>query len=113
MNAINEKIDAFSIGQRDFSPIEIINAIRRTIKCMSWGSHAWRTIGKTKGFRFAVQGRHHKGHVYVVLAWDDTFTLYFTTRQGRILEIKQMIYIDQLVEVIDRKVEYVPIYKNN
>ena len=67
---------------------------------------------KNKGFRFAVQGHHHKGHVYVVLAYDDTFTIYYTTLKGVIKDIQCGIYIDQLIEVIDRKVEYVPIYKN-
>ena len=70
MNTIGNKIEPFGIGCREFDAVEIINAIRRTIKCLSWGSHAWCTIEK-KAFRFAVQGRHHYGHVYVALAYDE------------------------------------------
>jgi hypothetical protein len=112
MNQKNEKIDPFKIGCREFNPVEIINHIRPLMKVWSWGAHAWRTIGN-KGFRFAVQGHHHKGHVYVCLAADDTFTIYFTSRKGTIKDIKTGIYVDMLIDCIDRYVEYIPQYKNN
>jgi hypothetical protein len=113
MNTVGTKIEPFKIGQRDFDPIEIINTLRRLQKVWSWGAHAWRTIDKTKGFRFATQGHHHKGHVYVILAWNDTFTIYFTSRQGKIKDVKTDIYIDMLVDTIDRYVEYIPEYGDN
>ena len=111
MNLVGEKIDAFKIGQREFDLKETINAIRRTQKSMTWGSHAWQTIN-SEGFRFAVQGHLHKGHVYVALDWSDTFTIYFTNRLGKIKEIKKDIYIDVLIETIDKYVEYIPAYEN-
>lgn len=109
---VNEKIDPFEIGCREFNPDEIFNAIHNTVKVWSWGAHAWRKVGN-KALRFAVQGRHFTGHVYITLAFDDTFTIYYTTMKGTIKDIQHMIYIDQLIEVIDRKVEYIPEYKNN
>jgi len=112
MNKINEIIEPFKIGERDFSPIEVINSMRKTIKCMSWGAHAWCIIDKTKGFRFAVNGHHHKGHVYIALAWNDTFRVYFTTIKGKIIDIIDNVYIDMLIDTIDRKVEYIPLYGN-
>lgn len=108
---IGEKINPF-IGCREFNPVEIINVIRRTIRSWSWGARDWRTIGN-KGFRFAVQGHHHKGHVYVSLAYNNTFTLYFTSRQGTIKEIIDNVYIDMLIDTIDKFVEYIPEYGNN
>ena len=112
MNNIGEKINVDTIGQREFDVHELFNAIARTVKSMSWGSHAWRTINST-GLRFRVQGQHHKGHVYIILGWDDTFTLYFTKVNGEILEVKENIYVDVLIETIDNFVEYIPAYGNN
>ena len=108
---IGQEIKPFEIGCRDFDQIELINAIARTIKSMSWGSHAWRTI-KNNALRFKVQGRHFKGHIYIALAWSDTFTIYFTKVNGEIIDKKENIYIDQLIDVIDKKVEYVAEYGN-
>ena len=108
-NLIGTKIEPFKIGCREFDQLELISAIRQTIKCMSWGGHAWRTI-ENKALRFAVNGHHHKGHVYISLAGNDTFTVYFTSRKGTIKEIKEDIYIDMLINCIDKFVEYIPQY---
>jgi len=109
---IGEKIKPLEVGEREFDVNELFKNIRNLVKVWSWGAHAWRTL-ESKGLRFAVQGHHHKGHVYIVLAWDDTFTIYYTTRQGKILDKQTDIYIDVLIDTIDKKVEYVSEYKNN
>jgi hypothetical protein len=103
---IGEKINPLKIGQRSFDPKELATALRRGAfwTVASWGAHAW-TFHKDKMLRFMVQGRLFCGHVYIVLGWDDTFTLYFTTSRGTIKEKMEGIYVDVLVEVIDRYVE--------
>ena len=108
---IGENIKPLEVGQREFDVNELFQAIRGLNKVWSWGAHAWRTL-ESKGLRFAVSGHHHKGHVYIVLAWDDTFTIYYTTRQGKILDKQEMIYIDMLIDTIDKKVEYIAEYGN-
>ena len=101
-----EKIDALKIGERSFDPKELLTAMRKGAfwTMASWGAHAF-SVHKDKFARFMVQGRKHYGHVYIVLGWDDTFTLYFTTLQGVIKEKVEGIYVDVLVETIDRYVE--------
>lgn len=81
----------------------------------SWGTHALKgfTIkGEPKALRFAVQGYHHKGHVYIVLNGQDLYDVYFTTRKGKIVDSKCGIYFDMLVDVIDKRVEKIPEYVN-
>ena len=108
---IGEKIDAEKVGQRSFDPIELCGALRRGAfwTVASWGAHAW-TVHKDMFLRFKVNGHHHKGHVYIVLGWDDTFTVYFTTTMGKIIDKKEGVYVDVIVEVIDKKVEYIEDY---
>ena len=108
---IGEKIDLNKIGQRDFDPRELANAMRRgaMVTVMSWGAHAWM-VNKNLWLRFMVQGHHHNGHVYIVLAWNDTFTLYFTTSRGKIVDKKEEVYVDVLVQTIDVRVEKIEAY---
>lgn len=103
---IGEKIDVLNIGQRSFDPKELLQAMRKGAfwTMASWGAHAF-AVHKDKFARFMVQGRKHYGHVYIVLGWDDTFTLYFTTLQGKIVDKMEGIYVDVLISVIDSRVE--------
>ena len=112
MNQINEKISPFEIGVREWDLNELFNHIKRLQKVWSWGAHNWRTIGQ-KALRFTVQGRLFRGHVYISLAANDTFTIYYTTNRGTIKEITTDIYIDMLIDTIDKYVEYIPDYGNN
>ena len=105
------KIEITKIGCREFDQLELVNAIRRSAKVMSWGAHAW-TKYKKLALRFKVEGNHHKGHVYIALNFMDTFDIYFTTTRGTIQKKIEGIYIDQLIDVIDKVVEYVPEYEN-
>jgi len=104
MNLVGEKIDGQTVGKRSMNPHELFNSMKKLMTVWSWGAHAW-TAHKDMFLRFKVQGRLFKGHVYITLGWDDTFTLYFTTTHGTIKEIKEGIYVDVLIETIDRIVE--------
>jgi hypothetical protein len=106
MSEVKEKIQLDKIGQRPFDTTELINALRKNAfwTVASWGAHAWM-INKDQWLRFMVNGRKHKGHVYIALGWNDTFTLYFTTSRGTIVEKMEEIYIDMLVPTIDKFVE--------
>jgi len=106
MNLIGEKIEALKVGERSFDPKELGNVLRKNAfwTVASWGAHAW-VVHKDQLLRFKVNGRKHKGHVYIILGWDDTFTLYFTTSRGTIKEKMKGVYVDVLVPTIDRYVE--------
>lgn len=100
---------------RDMSAQVTFNQLRvnyrSRVRMMSWGAHAFTSIpsdhkGSDFGLRFAVQGRNHKGHVYVFLAADDTYTVVLTTMLGKEKSVHTGIYCDELNERINQLVEY-------
>lgn len=110
---IGEIIDGNKIGQRDFNPNELVKAMRNGAfwTVASWGARGWMR-NKNLWLRFMVSGHHHNGHVYIVLGWDDTFTIYYTTSRGKIVDKREMVYVDELVQVIDNRVERIEAYKH-
>jgi hypothetical protein len=104
MNLLGEKINKLEVGQRGFDPQDLFKNIRMLNTVLCWGSNNW-SFHKDKWLKFTVQGYLFNGHVYITLGWDDTFTIYFTTSHGTIKEIKEGIYVDVLIETIDRVVE--------
>jgi len=93
----------------------LANAIRRTVKSMSWGSRSWtlrQVAGVTIGLQFRVSGHHHKGLVILTVNGADLFDIYLTKLNGEIKEKISDIYLEDLIDVIDRKVEYVSTYEN-
>lgn len=110
---IGQIIDLDKIGERDFDPVELANSLLKGAPntVASWGARAWV---KNKGLwlRFQVRGHHHSGHVYITLAWDDTFTLYFTSvKKGKIVDKISNVFVDELLQVIDKRVEWIEKYK--
>ena len=75
----------------------------------SWGFHAAMAI--ENGLAFRVQGYKHTGRVEVVYdeGWD-LFIVRTINRDGSIKEQQEGVYVDGLVEVIDRMVERTPDY---
>lgn len=108
---IDDKINIDEVGQRPFNPAELALNMQKYghPKTWSWGARAWK-VHKDMFLRFMVSGHHHKGHVYIALAWDDTFTLYFTTSRGKIVDKMVNVYVDELIDRIDKRVEYVEQY---
>ena len=94
--------------------MEIANTIRQqllglgAIKVMSWGAHAWK--GGKDFLHFKVQGLKFKGYVKITLDMGrDTYIIEFfkkadiTTKPVKRVE---MVYFDNMVDIIDRFVEY-------
>lgn len=75
----------------------------------SWGFHNARAI--ENGLAFYVQGFRHIGRVEVVYdeGWD-LFTVRTINQDGSTKEQQEGVYVDGLVEVIDRMVERTPDY---
>ena len=109
---IGEIIDNDKVGQREFDPNELMVAMRKGafMTVASWGARGWMR-NENLWLRFLVSGHHHKGYVYITLAWNDTFTLYFTNNRGKIVDKKEEVYIDELIEKIDVRVEKIGDYK--
>lgn len=105
-----QKLNLDELGEREFDINQIFSLLKRSVKVWSWGAHAWK-YKSNKWLRFKSNGHHHKGHVYITLAWNDTFTVYFTSTKGTIEDLKENVYIDQLIDVIDKKIEFIDKYQ--
>ena len=101
---VGDILNPLEVGQRSFDPQELFNALRGLNTVWCWGAQAW-TAHKDKFLRFKSNGYLHKGHVYIILGWDDTFTVILTTLKGKVISIDENVYVDVLVETIDRRVE--------
>ena len=76
----------------------------------SWGFNRPQAIDT--GLRFRVQGYIHKGLVEVIYdEGDDLFRVHLLNADGTIKQVKDGIYVDGLVDTIDRMVERVPDYE--
>lgn len=107
-----EKIDPLKIAKesRDMDAKEIVRFFySHGPKFWSWGADKFTDINK-RGLRFTVNAHHHKGHVYLFVNGSDLFDIYLTTSHGNIKEKICDIYLDQLVDVIDKKIEWIDIY---
>lgn len=76
---------------------------------LSWGFHNPVAIAECEegegGIIFNVDGFKFSGQVKVMLNWTDTFDIYLIKR-GDVVETIKDVYLDQLISVIDNKVEY-------
>jgi hypothetical protein len=116
MNQIGEKIEINECKCREMYLPDLKTLINpfRSNKVASWGAHNF-IVDNTKQprmFRMMVQGNHFRGHVYLFLNGADLFDVYLTSIRGTIKDRtdEMGIYVDQLIDWIDRKVERIPEY---
>jgi hypothetical protein len=107
-----DKINFEQIGQRDFQAKELVQALLCSASCTiaSWGAQNWGFFND-QWLRFQVNGHNFKGWVYIVLAWNDTYTIYYTDLDGIIVDKRKEVYIDELVKVLDKRIEFIDEYK--
>ena len=83
---------------------------------MSWGAHGFKALPektdedfKMGGLQLRVQGAKFKGHVRILLNWDDTYIVRFgKLHKGfRLIEELKDVYCEDLVTLIDDYVETV------
>lgn len=89
---------------------DLVKAISRLQTVWSWGAHAWTKMN-SNCLRFTVNGRHHRGHVYLVVNHSDLFDVYLTSNRGTIKKVLNDVWVDSLVDAIDTEVERIPAYK--
>jgi len=102
--------------------LEIANTIKQQliglgrIKVMSWGAHAW--TGTKDALLFKVQGHHFKGIVKITLTPMDVYQIEFfkgsnkAAQLGEAIKTFDDVYFDDMVDIIDKYVEYIPAYGN-
>lgn len=111
---VGEKIECknFCTGHRPFDDMTgFVNALIRNHIVWSWGANAWTKMNDFC-LRFAVNGHHHKGHVYVVVNGSDLFDIYLTNKAGTIKNIVNDIYIEDFVDTVDNNVERISAYRD-
>ena len=101
-----EKFNYNQAGQMSFEVVELANAMRKNAFLIvgSWGAHNWKNF-ENKCLSFNVDGMKLTGQVHITLAWNDTFTVYFTQQDGNVLKVEQEVYVDELIKRIDLVVE--------
>ena len=78
---------------------------------MSWGFQSPRII--KQGLSFFVNGFKHKGKVRIQYnERQDLFDIYLLDDNYKIVDTINMVYFDQLVEIIDERVEKTEDYKD-
>ena len=92
---------------------EILNQLRVLggYKVMSWGAHNW--TGTKDALLFKVNGHHFKGVVKITLNSMDLYDIeFFKGNTTEVVKKFEGIYFDDMVDVIDKYVEYIPEYGN-
>ncbi len=112
-NKVGNKIDTkeFVKTCKFFSIEQLHEQILRTgAIVMSWGFRNPVIMEKDQVYRFTVSGHHHKGHVYIVLDALDLFDIYYTSNRGTIKKVREGIYVDELINILDKDIEYIDAY---
>jgi hypothetical protein len=109
-----EKIDPLKIAKssRDLDVNGLVKFFYgHGSKFWSWGSQNFVNV-KNRGLQFKVNGHHHKGHVYLFVNGLDLFDIYLTSTHGNIKEKIEDVYLEDLFDVLDKKIEWIPIYED-
>ena len=113
-NLIGTKLEPTTLHKentlREFhSMSELVRTMSRTYKAMSWGAHKYTKFSEyTLGFK--VQGHHLKGWVFLVVNGSDLFDIIYTNTRKKVVDVSTDVYLDNLIDVIDQRVEYIDEY---
>lgn len=100
-----------SIGEREFDPRETMQWLAANKLWLFTWAFREPVNFMNKVFYFKVSGHHHKGYVVITLAWDDTYTVRLVSNKWVEKSKFEMVYCDQLAELIDEKVERIAAYE--
>lgn len=103
-----EYLEKLVENKRYFDVIDLLNAIKRTVKFITWGARYCNYFDR--GLLLLVNGHHFTGGVLITLAGNDTFTIYYI-KEMQVVDQATNIYIEDLIDIIDTKVERIPEYK--
>ena len=103
-----EHLEELTEDKRCFDVADLLNEIKRTVKFCSWGARYCNYFDK--GLLLLVNGHLFTGGVFITLAGNDTFTIYYI-KDRKVVDQIANIYIEDLIDTIDIKVERIPAYK--
>jgi hypothetical protein len=77
----------------------------------SWGFNNVK-IHENTCLSFHVNGHHHAGKVWIFLSANDTFEIYLTDKTDTIKDFFNEVYIEELIDRLDKKIEWIDTYNN-
>lgn len=101
-----------SKGESTFDVSETMKVLQRRLSIYwSWGTSKVVNL-QNKGLILKVSGHHHNGWVLITLGWEDLYKVHIISNTGEIKNEYEGIFFDQLVEVIDNRIEKIKDYKH-
>jgi len=96
--------------QREFNVDETLLLLQQKPNVFwSWGVEKVLKV-KDKGLFLMVNGHHHKGWVFIILAWNDTYSYYLLESEKNIKKEVHNVYFDELQYRLDKDIEYIEDY---
>lgn len=107
-----KKFELFKkVAECNFNVAETIQVLHsRKLWLMSWGARTFQNYDN-KALSFRVSGRHFNGNIIITLSFDDTYSVTFASTQWNEKEKFTNIYVDELTEFLDCKIERTKNYK--
>jgi hypothetical protein len=99
-----------TLVEREFVVSETLQLLKSDFfKYASWGVQSLTNF-KDEGLLMNVNGHHYKSYVFIILAYNDTYTVHLVNNRGRVTETFNEVYFDQLTDVIDNRIERISAY---
>lgn len=77
---------------------------------MSWGVEKVFSVDG-RGLMIKMNGHHHCGWVLITLSWDDWYRVHILTEGGEVLDSYSEVCFDELLQIIDDRVERIEEYE--
>ena len=91
----------------EFNVLETLKLLKHDINVfLSWKVNSLVNFNN-KGILLTVNGKYHKGYVFITLDYNDTYMVNIINFNGIVLDTYEMIYFDMLTETIDNRIETV------
>ena len=86
--------------------LDFVNELKKmVVPVWSWGAEGWKEAIKKKLLQFKVNGKKHKGYVYIAVNGSDYFDIWLTDLQGNVVKEFTDIDLFSVVDTIDGAVE--------
>ena len=95
----------------EFNTDETYSILRSNLSIYwSWGVERIFNV-EDRGLMMKVNGHHHKGWVLITLGWNDYYRVHILTKGGEVLDSFSEVCFDELVQIIDDRIERVEEYQ--